>query len=164
MLSNRSSLNELITDLEELLIFYHERQEQQELNSILSMYHSTLREVNSKMNVQEAKLIAKELEDLLLNLKNKELHGLLAILENDLQMKTLLDNFGKFNSDISKLEGEIDSLKNKIKEQLAVETDLEKKHKELRKEVLGIRRALEKTVTKELKRRVAIIGDELLLD
>ena len=163
-LLNHHERNLLLADINEIIIFLEERllnmENAMEIN--LTLYLNSLNEFNIKYNLDTMVKVKDELKKLVECLTEKNFLFLSNIFNDEKNIKNIIDMFNEITIKNMKLKNFINSnekknidLENEIK-------DNQKKINELRKATVNIKKMTEVAVTKLLKRKINIMGDEYL--
>ena len=163
-LLNHHERNLLLADIKEIIIFIEERllnmENSSEIN--LTIYLDSLRNLNMKYNLEIMTQIKNELNKVVECLTEKDFVFLSDIFNDENNIKNITDMFNDIKIKNMKLGNLIKSYEKK-NEELEVEIkDNQKKINELRKATVNIRKMTEVAVTKLLKRKINIMGDEYL--
>ena len=163
-LLNHHERNLLLADIKEILLFLEERlsimENNVELN--LTMYLNSLNDFNNKYNVQTMTEIRDELNKLVLCLTEKNFVFLCDIFNDENNIKNITDMYNEIKIKNMKLTNLIKNNEKKNGELEVEIKDNQKKINELRKTTVNIKKITEVAVTKLLKRKINIMGDEYL--
>jgi hypothetical protein len=163
-LLNHHERNLLLADIKEILLFLEERlsimENNVELN--LTMYLNSLNDFNNKYNVQTMTEIRDELNKLVLCLTEKNFVFLCDIFNDENNIKNITDMYNEIKIKNMKLTNLIKNNEKKNAELEVEIKDNQKKINELRKTTVSIKKITEVAVTKLLKRKINIMGDEYL--
>ena len=163
-LLNHHERNLLLADINEIIIFLEQRLLNLD-NSIeinLTIHSDELKDYNIKYNFETMTKIKQELEKIVLLLTEKNFVFLCNVLSDKNNIKNVIDIFNEIKIKNMKLNNLINA---NIKKNLELENEIkenQKKINELRKTTVNIKKITEVTVTKILKRKINIIGDEYL--
>ena len=163
-LLNYHERNLLLADLNEIIIFLEQRLINLE-NSIeinLTIHSDELKEFNIKYNLEIMTKIKQELEKIVQSLTEKNFVFLCNILSDENNIKNVIDIFNEIKIKNMKLTNLINTNEKKNGELEVEIKETQKKINELRKTTVNIKKITEVTVTKLLKRKINIIGDEYL--
>ena len=163
-LLNHHERNLLLADINEINIFLEQRLLNLENNSEinLTIHSNELKEFNIKYNLETMTKIKEELEKIVKLLTEKNLVFLCNVLNDENNIKNVIDIFNEIKIKNMKLTNLINANEKK-NTQLEIEIkENQKKINELRKATVNIRKITEVAVTKLLKRKINIIGDEYL--
>ena len=165
-LLNYHERNLLLSDIKEILIFIEERLSNMENNVEinLTMHFDQLNKFNMKYNLEIMTKVKNELNKIIESLTEKNFVFLCDIFNDENNIKNIIDMFNDTKIKNMKLTNLINTnikrngeMENEIK-------DNQKKINELRKATVTIKKATEIAVTKLLKRKINIIGDEYLFN
>ena len=163
-LLNYHERNLLLADLNEIIIFLEQRLLNLE-NSIeinLTIHSNELKEFNIKYNLEIMTKIKQEFEKIVQLLTEKNFVFLCNILNDENNIKNVIDIFNEIKIKNMKLTNLINTNEKKNGELEVEIKETQKKINELRKATVNIKKITEVTVTKLLKRKINIIGDEYL--
>jgi hypothetical protein len=163
-LLNYHERNLLLADLNEIIIFLEQRLLNLE-NSIeinLTIHSNELKEFNIKYNLEIMTKIKQEFEKIVQLLTEKNFVFLCNILNDENNIKNVIDIFNEIKIKNMKLTNLINTNEKKNGELEVEIKETQKKINELRKATVNIKKISEVTVTKLLKRKINIIGDEYL--
>ena len=163
-LLNYHERNLLLADLNEIIIFLEQRLINLE-NSIeinLTIHSNELKEFNIKYNLEIMTKIKNEFEKIVQSLTEKNFVFLCNILNDENNIKNVIDIFNEIKIKNMKLTNLINTNEKKNSELESEIKETQKKINELRKATVNIKKITEVTVTKLLKRKINIIGDEYL--
>ena len=163
-LLNYHERNLLLADLNEIIIFLEQRLINLE-NSIeinLTIHSNELKEFNIKYNLEIMTKIKNEFEKIVQSLTEKNFVFLCNILNDENNIKNVTDIFNEIKIKNMKLTNLINTNEKKNSELDGEIKETQKKINELRKATVNIKKITEVTVTKLLKRKINIIGDEYL--
>ena len=163
-LLNHHERNLLLADIKEIILFLQERLSNIENNIEinLTMYLDSLRDFNLKYNLETMTKVKDELNKLVSCLTDKNFVFLCDIFNDENNIKNIIDMFNEIKIKNMKLTNLINSNEKKNKE-LEIEIKKNKKKiNELRKATVTIKKMTEVAVTKLLKRKINIMGDEYL--
>ena len=163
-LLNHHERNLLLADIKEIIIFLQERLSNIENNIEinLTMYLDSLRDFNLKYNLETMTKVKDELNKLVSCLTDKNFVFLCDIFNDENNIKNIIDMFNEIKIKNMKLTNLINSNEKKNKELEIEIKDNQKKINELRKATVTIKKMTEVAVTKLLKRKINIMGDEYL--
>ena len=163
-LLNHHERNLLLADINEIIIFLEQRLINLENNSEinLTIHSNELKEFNMKYNLETMTKIKEELEKIVKLLTEKNLVFLCNVLNDENNIKSVIDIFNEIKIKNMKLTNLINANEKKNAELEIEIKENEKKINELRKATVNIRKITEVAVTKLLKRKINIIGDEYL--
>ena len=163
-LLNHHERNLLLADINEIIIFLEQRLINLENNSEinLTIHSNELKEFNMKYNLETMTKIKEELEKIVKLLTEKNLVFLCNVLNDENNIKSVIDIFNEIKIKNMKLTNLINANEKKNTELEIEIKENEKKINELRKATVNIRKITEVAVTKLLKRKINIIGDEYL--
>ena len=163
-LLNHHERNLLLADINEIIIFLEQRLINLENNSEinLTIHSNELKEFNMKYNLETMTKIKEELEKIVKLLTEKNLVFLCNVLNDENNIKNVIDIFNEIKIKNMKLTNLINANEKKNAELEIEIKENEKKINELRKTTVNIRKITEVAVTKLLKRKINIIGDEYL--
>ena len=163
-LLNHHERNLLLADIKEIVIFLDERllnlENNVEIN--LTMYTKSLNDFNLKYNLDTMIQIKDELNKLINCLTEKNFVFLCDIFNDENNIKNIIDMFNEIKIKIMKLTNYINNNEKKNKELENEIKENQKKINELRKATVNIKKMTEVAVTKLLKRKINIMGDEYL--
>ena len=165
-LLNYHERNLLLADLNEIIIFLEQRLLNLE-NSIeinLTIHSNELKEFNIKYNLEIMTKIKQEFEKIVQLLTEKNFVFLCNILKDENNIKNVIDIFNEIKIKNMKLTNLINTNEKKNGELEVEIKETQKKINELRKATINIKKITEVTVTKLLKRKINIIGDEYLFN
>ena len=163
-LLNYHERNLLLADLNEIIIFLEQRLINLE-NSIeinLTIHSEALKEFNIKYNLEVMTKIKQEFEKIVQSLTEKNFVFLCNILSDENNIKNVIEIFNEIKIKNMKLTNLINTNEKKNGELEVEIKETQKKINELRKATVNIKKITEVTVTKLLKRKINIIGDEYL--
>ena len=163
-LLNHHERNLLLADINEIIIFLEQRLINLENNSEinLTIHSNELKEFNMKYNLETMTKIKEELEKIVKLLTEKNFVFLCNVLNDENNIKSVIDIFNEIKIKNMKLTNLINANEKKNAELEIEIKENEKKINELRKTTVNIRKITEVAVTKLLKRKINIIGDEYL--
>ena len=163
-LLNHHERNLLLADIKEIILFLQERLSNIENNIEinLTMYLDSLRDFNLKYNLETMTKVKDELNKLVSCLTDKNFVFLCDIFNDENNIKNIIDMFNEIKIKNMKLTNLINSNEKKNKELEIEIKDNQKKINELRKATITIKKMTEVAVTKLLKRKINIMGDEYL--
>ena len=163
-LLNHHERNLLLADINEIIIFLEQRLINLENNSEinLTIHSNELKEFNMKYNLETMTKIKEELEKIVKLLTEKNLVFLCNVLNDENNIKNVIDIFNEIKIKNMKLTNLINANEKKNTDLEIEIKENEKKINELRKATVNIRKITEVAVTKLLKRKINIIGDEYL--
>ena len=163
-LLNHHERNILLADIKEIILFLQERLSNIENNIEinLTMYLDSLRDFNLKYNLETMTKVKDELNKLVSCLTDKNFVFLCDIFNDENNIKNIIDMFNEIKIKNMKLTNLINSNEKKNKELEIEIKDNQKKINELRKATVTIKKMTEVAVTKLLKRKINIMGDEYL--
>ena len=163
-LLNHHERNLLLADIKEIISFLEERlsimESNVELN--LTMYLKSLNDFNIKYNFESMTQIKNELSKLVSCLTEKNFVFLCDIFNDENNIKNITDMFNEIKIKNMKLTNLIKNNEKKNGELEVEIKDNQKKINELRKAIVNIKKMTEVAVTKLLKRKINIMGDEYL--
>ncbi len=163
-LLNHHERNLLLADINEIIIFLEERllnmENAMEIN--LTLYLNSLNEFNIKYNLDTMIKVKNELKKLVECLTEKNFLFLCNIFNDEKNIKNIIDMFNEITIKNMKLNNFINNNEKKNKELENEIKDNQKKINELRKATVNIKKMTEVAVTKLLKRKINIMGDEYL--
>ena len=163
-LLNHHERNLLLADINEIIIFLEERllnmENAMEIN--LTLYLNSLNEFNIKYNLDTMIKVKDELKKLVECLTEKNFLFLCNIFNDEKNIKNIIDMFNEITIKNMKLNNFINNNEKKNKELENEIKDNQKKINELRKATVNIKKMTEVAVTKLLKRKINIMGDEYL--
>ena len=163
-LLNHHERNLLLADINEIIIFLEQRLINLENNSEINLIINSneLKEFNMKYNLETMTKIKEELEKIVKLLTEKNLVFLCNVLNDENNIKNVIDIFNEIKIKNMKLTNLINANEKKNTDLEIEIKENEKKINELRKTTVNIRKITEVAVTKLLKRKINIIGDEYL--
>lgn len=163
-LLNHHERNLLLADIKEIILFIQERLSNIENNIEinLTMYLSSLSDFNLKYNLETMTKVKDELNKLVSCLTDKNFVFLCDVFNDENNIKNIIDMFNEIKIKNMKLTNLINSNEKKNKELEIEIKDNQKKINELRKATVNIKKMTEVAVTKLLKRKINIMGDEYL--
>ena len=163
-LLNHHERNLLLADIKEIIIFIEERLLNMENNIEinLTIYLESLSKFNMKYNLETMTTIKNELNKIVSSLTEKDFVFLCDIFNDENNIKSIIDIFNEIKIKNMKLTNLITSNEKKNKELENEIKENQKKINELRKATVTIRKMTEVAVTKLLKRKINIMGDEYL--
>jgi hypothetical protein len=165
-LLNYHERNLLLADLNEIIIFLEQRlinlESSIEIN--LTIHSNELKEFNIKYNLEIMTKIKNEFEKIVQSLTEKNFVFLCNILNDENNIKNVIDIFNEIKIKNMKLTNLINTNEKKNGELEVEIKETQKKINELRKATVNIKKITEVTVTKLLKRKINIIGDEYLFN
>jgi predicted nucleic acid-binding Zn-ribbon protein len=148
----------------EISIFLEQRlvnvENKDEIN--LAMYNNSLKNFNLKYSSEELKKIKNNFDELINQLKEKNLIFICEIYTDENNIKSIVDVFDDIQINNKKLNNTILNLKNKNEELMKEIKENDKKITDLRKNTVQLRKMIEVFLTKNLKRKINIMGDEYL--
>ena len=163
-LINYHERNLLLEDVNEIITFIEERlsnmEKDTEIN--LTLYLTSLKDFNMKYSMETMTKIKNELSKLVECLTEKNFIFLCNIFTDEHNIKDITDIFNDVKIKNMKLNNLITSYNSKNIELEKEIKETEKKIVELRKNTVNIRKITEVAVTKLLKRKINIMGDEYL--
>ena len=163
-LINYHERNLLLEDINEIITFIEERlsnmEKDTEIN--LTLYLTSLKDFNMKYSMETMTKIKNELSKLVECLTEKNFIFLCNIFTDEHNIKDITDIFNDVKIKNMKLNNLITSYNSKNIELEKEIKETEKKIVELRKNTVNIRKITEVAVTKLLKRKINIMGDEYL--
>ena len=163
-LLNNHERNLLISDLMEISIFLEQRlinvENKDEIN--LAMYNNSLKDFNLKYSNEELSIIKKDFDDLINQLQEKDINFICEIYTDEDNIKSIVDTFEEIQILNKKLNNAILDLKNKNEQIMKEIKENDKKIADLRKNTVQLRKIIETFLTKNLKRKINIMGDEYL--
>ena len=165
-LLNHHERNLLLSDINEIIIFLEQRLLNLD-NSIeinLTIHSEELKDYNIKYNFETMTKIKSELEKIVILLTEKNFVFLCNVLNDENNIKSVIDIFNEIKIKNMKLNNLINTNEKKNVELENEIKDNQKKINELRKATVNIKKITEVTVTKILKRKINIIGDEYLFN
>ena len=165
-LINHHERNLLLADINEIIIFLEQRilnlENNIEIN--LTIHSNELKDYNMKYNLDIMTKIKEELEKIVKLLTEKNFVFLCNVLDDENNIKDVTDIYNEIKIKNMKLNNLINSNEKKNGELEIEIKDTQKKINELRKTTVNIKKITEVTVTKLLKRKINIIGDEHLFN
>ena len=165
-LINHHERNLLLADINEIIIFLEQRilnlENNIEIN--LTIHSNELKDYNMKYNLDIMTKIKEELEKIVKLLTEKNFMFLCNVLDDENNIKDVTDIYNEIKIKNMKLNNLINSNEKKNGELEIEIKDTQKKINELRKTTVNIKKITEVTVTKLLKRKINIIGDEYLFN
>ena len=163
-LLNHHERNLLLADIKEIIIFIEERLLNMENNIEinLTIYLKELNDFNMKYNLETMTQIKNELNKLVESLTEKDFVFLCDIFKDENNIKNMIDMFNEIKIKNMKLTNLINNNEKKNKELENEIKENQKKITELRKSTVTIKKMTEVAVTKLLKRKINIMGDEYL--
>ena len=165
-LINHHERNLLLADINEIIIFLEQRilnlENNIEIN--LTIHSNELKDYNMKYNLDIMTKIKEELEKIVKLLTEKNFVFLCNVLDDENNIKDVTDIYNEIKIKNMKLNNLINSNEKKNGELEIEIKDTQKKINELRKNTVNIKKITEVTVTKLLKRKINIIGDEYLFN
>ena len=163
-LLNHHERNLLLADIKEIIIFIEERLLNMENNIEinLTIYLKELNDFNMKYNLETMTQIKNELNKLVECLTEKDFVFLCDIFKDENNIKNVIDMFNEIKIKNMKLTNLINNNEKKNKELENEIKDNQKKITDLRKSTVTIKKMTEVAVTKLLKRKINIMGDEYL--
>ena len=163
-LLNHHERNLLLADINEIIIFLEQRlinlENNLEIN--LTIHSNELKDFNMKYNLETMTKIKEELEKIVQLLTEKNFVFLCNVLSDENNIKNVIDIFNEIKIKNMKLTNLINANEKKNAELEIEIKENQKKINELRKATVNIRKITEVAVTKLLKRKINIIGDEYL--
>jgi len=165
-LLNYHERNLLLADINEIIIFLEQRLLNMENNIEinLTIYSDELKDLNMKYSLENMTKIKEELEKIVKLLTEKNFVFLCNVLDDENNIKNVIDIFNEIKIKNMKLTNLINANEKKNGElEVEIKENL-KKINELRKTTVTIKKMTEVTVTKLLKRKINIIGDEYLFN
>ena len=165
-LLNHHERNLLLADINEIIIFLEQRLLNMENNIEinLTIYSDELKDLNMKYSLETMTKIKEELEKIVKLLTEKNFVFLCNVLDDENNIKNVIDIFNEIKIKNMKLTNLINANEKKNGElEIEIKENL-KKINELRKTTVTIKKMTEVTVTKLLKRKINIIGDEYLFN
>ena len=163
-LLNHHERNLLLADIKEIVIFLDERllnlENNVEIN--LTMYTKSLNDFNLKYNLDTMIQIKDVLNNIINCLTEKNFVFLCDIFNDENNIKNIIDTFNETKIKNMKLTNFINNNEKKNKELENEIKENQKKINELRKATVNIKKMTEVAVTKLLKRKINIMGDEYL--
>ena len=148
----------------EISIFLEQRlvnvENKDEIN--LAMYNNSLKNFNLKYSSEELKKIKNNFDELINQLQEKNLIFICEIYTDENNIKSIVDVFDDIQINNKKLNNTILNLKNKNEELMKEIKENDKKITDLRKNTVQLRKMIEVFLTKNLKRKINIMGDEYL--
>lgn len=163
-LLNHHERNLLLADINEIIVFLQERLSNIENNIEinLTIYLNSLSDFNLKYNIETMTKVKDELNKLVSCLTDKNFVFLCDIFNDENNIKNIIDMFNEIKIKNMKLTNLINGNEKKNKELEIEIKDYQKKINELRKATVTIKKMTEVAVTKLLKRKINIMGDEYL--
>ena len=165
-LINHHERSLLLADINEIIIFLEQRilnlENNIEIN--LTIHSNELKDYNMKYNLDIMTKIKEELEKIVKLLTEKNFMSLCNVLDDENNIKDVTDIYNEIKIKNMKLNNLINSNEKKNGELEIEIKDTQKKINELRKTTVNIKKITEVTVTKLLKRKINIIGDEYLFN
>ena len=165
-LLNHHERNLLLADINEIIIFLEQRLLNMENNIEinLTIYSDELKDLNMKYSLENMTKIKEELEKIVKLLTEKNFVFLCNVLDDENNIKNVIDIFNEIKIKNMKLTNLINANEKKNGElEIEIKENL-KKINDLRKTTVTIKKMTEVTVTKLLKRKINIIGDEYLFN
>ena len=163
-LINHHERNLLLADINEIIIFLEQRilnlENNIEIN--LTIHSNELKDYNMKYNLDIMTKIKEELEKIVKLLTEKNFVFLCNVLDDENNIKDVTDIYNEIKIKNMKLNNLINSNEKKNGELEVEIKETQKKINEFRKATVNIKKITEVTVTKLLKRKINIIGDEYL--
>ena len=163
-LLNYHERNLLLADIQEIIIFLDERlinmENPNEINLAINL--KELNDFNIKYNLESLTKIKDELNKIKSCLTEKNFVFLCDIFNDENNIKNVIDMFNEIKIKNMKLTNFINNNEKKNKELENEIKDNQKKINELRKATVSIKKMTEVAVTKLLKRKINIMGDEYL--
>ena len=163
-LLNHHERNLLLADINEIIIFLEQRllnlENNTEIN--LTIHSNDLKEFNMKYNLDIMIKLKEELGKIVQLLTEKNFAFLCDILDDENNIKNVTDIFNEIKIKNMKLTNLINANEKKNAELEIEIKENQKKINELRKTTVNVRKITEVSVTKLLKRKINIIGDEYL--
>ena len=165
-LLNHHERNMLLADMNEIIIFLEQRLLNMENNIEinLTIYSKELKDLNMKYSLETMTKIKEELEKIVKLLTEKNFVFLCNVLDDENNIKNVIDIFNEIKIKNMKLTNLINANEKKNGELEIEIKDNQKKINELRKTTVTIKKMTEVAVTKLLKRKINIIGDEYLFN
>lgn len=165
-LLNHHERNLLLADINEIIIFLEQRLLNMENNIEinLTIYSNELKDLNMKYSLETMTKIKEELEKIVKLLIEKNFVFLCNVLDDENNIKNVIDIFNEIKIKNMKLTNLINANEKKNGELEIEIKDNQKKINELRKTTVTIKKITEVAVTKLLKRKINIIGDEYLFN
>ena len=165
-LLNHHERNLLLADINEIIIFLEQRLLNMENNIEinLTIYSNELKDLNMKYSLETMTKIKEELEKIVKLLTEKNFVFLCNVLDDENNIKNVIDIFNEIKIKNMKLTNLINANEKKNGELEIEIKDNQKKINELRKTTVTIKKMTEVAVTKLLKRKINIIGDEYLFN
>ena len=165
-LINHHERSLLLADINEIIIFLEQRilnlENNIEIN--LTIHSNELKDYNMKYNLDIMTTIKEELEKIVKLLTEKNFVFLCNVLDDENNIKDVTDIYNEIKIKNMKLNNLINSNEKKNGELEIEIKDTQKKINEVRKTTVNIKKITEVTVTKLLKRKINIIGDEYLFN
>ena len=163
-LLNHHERNLLLADINEINIFLEQRLLNLENNSEinLTIHSNDLKELNMKYSLEMMTKIKEELTKISKLLSEKNFVFLCNVLSDENNIKSVIDIFNEIKIKNMKLTNLINANEKKNGELEIEIKENQKKINELRKATVNLKKITEVTVTKLLKRKINIIGDEYL--
>ena len=163
-LLNHHERNLLLADIKEIILFLQERLSNMEKDTEINLtrYLTCLNDFNLKYSVEVQTQIRDELTKLVECLTEKNFIFLCDIFNDENNIKNIIDMFNEIKIKNMKLTNLINNNEKKNKELEIEIKDNQKKINELRKATVTIKKMTEVAVTKLLKRKINIMGDEYL--
>ena len=165
-LINHHERSLLLADINEIIIFLEQRilnlENNIEIN--LTIHSNELKDYNMKYNLDIMTKIKEELEKIVKLLTEKNFMSLCNVLDDENNIKDVTDIYNEIKIKNMKLNNLINSNEKKNGELEIEIKDTQKKINEVRKTTVNIKKITEVTVTKLLKRKINIIGDEYLFN
>ena len=163
-LLNHHERNLLLADIKEIILFLQERLSNMEKDTEINLtrYLACLNDFNLKYSVETQTQIKDELIKLVDCLTEKNFIFLCDIFNDENNIKNIIDMFNEIKIKNMKLTNLINNNEKKNKELEIEIKDNQKKINELRKATVTIKKMTEVAVTKLLKRKINIMGDEYL--
>ena len=163
-LLNHHERNLLLADIKEIIIFIEERLLNMENNIEinLTIYLESLSKFNIKYNLETMTQIKSELNKLVSSLTEKDFVFLCDFIDDENNIKNITDMFNDIKIKNMKLSNLIANNEKKNKELENEIKENQKRINDLRKATVTIKKMTEVAVTKLLKRKINIMGDEYL--
>ena len=165
-LLNHHERDLLLADINEIFIFLEQRilniENNTEIN--LTIHSNELKDFNLKYTLEMMTKIKEELGQIVQLITEKNFVFLCNVLNDENNIKSVIDIFNEIKIKNMKLTNLINANEKKNGELEVEIKDNQKKINDLRKTTVNIKKITEVTVTKLLKRKINIIGDEYLFN
>lgn len=161
VLLNSKTRKQLVTDLNEILIFITHRLSQSnnkdEIN--LSIYQNNLRELSLEITTDMLQNCKKFVSDLLTKINNSDFQFLISLFEDEKNLKLILNKFELLKIENENMRKHIHDLETKIEDLKKEISENTKKATHYKKDAKIVKKQMEKFLTDTLKRKITIIGD-----